>query len=189
MPGFGQRHSDHSRRISKLLWLFLAAVAIQTPQLSAQPLECKDVLHTEWPITDTSWREKVAGAREFLWRHWSDKKCAELFVTAWSREGVRTDSHYSIEAVDSNTMTLRVRLSRKDDPSAPVDALAAPPSGRIARAAAETHSYQAYTIERIEVKVPFIVETAKTIPDDKVLLPSKYRLRFRDKDGTVITDF
>jgi hypothetical protein len=35
-------------------------------------------------------------ARGFLWQHWSEKKCGELFLTEWSREGVRTDSHYKI---------------------------------------------------------------------------------------------
>ena len=73
---------------------------------------------------------KAAEARGFLWQHWSEKKCGELFLTAWSREGVRTDSRYKIGPVQ-DAMLLTVNLSRTDDPSAQVDGLAVPASGTV----------------------------------------------------------
>jgi len=157
--------------------------------LLGQETGCTNVLRSEISGLREEGVRKFAEAREFLWSHWLNKNCAELFLTTWSREGVRTDSHYKIEKIGSNGIVLRVTLSRKDDPSAPVDGLAVPPSGQIPRTVSETDSYQASTIERIEVRVPFDVEKAKTIPESEVVPPSKYHLRFKDKDGKVITDF
>jgi len=102
---------------------------------------------------------------------------------------MRSDSHYKIEVTPSNVTILMGTIARRDDPAAEVDALAVPATGHVRNSEPETSSYEVYTIERIEVKVPFIVEKARRIPDNKIVSPSKYRLRFRGKDDKVITDF
>ena len=139
--------------------------------------------------TQTHYVENAAKAREFIWLHWTHRTCGELFLTAWSKEGVRTDSVYKVELTRGNTVVLNVTLSRTSDSSASVLGLAVPPSGRVESVEPETRSYQATTIERIEVKIPFIARDAKTIPDAKTLPSSEYRLRFGDKDDKVITSF
>jgi hypothetical protein len=174
---------------SCLLCLLLLTPLFQGSMLLGEEADCKDLLRTEVPVLAEGRIEKLSGAREFLWRHWTDKKCGELFLTTWSKEGVRTDSHYRIEMTHPNATMLTVTLSRRDDPTAAVYALAVPSSGRIERTPPETTSYRAYIIERVKPEVPYFVEKAKLIPKDKVVPPSKYRLRFRGEDGKVITDF
>lgn len=154
--------------------------------LAGQDTDCKDTMRVEARGADRATAK--AEARGFLWQHWSEKKCGILFLTGWSREGVRTDSRYKIGLVQ-DAMLLTVNLSRTDDPSAPVDGLAVPASGSIKRAAPESTSYLAYSVERVKPEVPYDVATAKVIESTESLPPSKYRLRFKDKDGKVITDF
>src|SRR6266496_2413583 len=154
--------------------------------LAGQDTDCKDTMRVEarWPHRTIA----IAKARGFLWQHWSEKKCGALFLTTWSREGVRGDSRYKVDLVQ-DAMLLTVNLSSADDPSAPLDGLAVPASGSIKRAAPESTSYLAHSVERIKPEVPYDVATAKVIESTESLPPSKYRLRFKDKDGKVITDF
>jgi hypothetical protein len=155
--------------------------------LAGQDTDCKDTMRVELHIADRA-SGKEAEARGFLWQHWSEKKCGELFLTTWSREGVRTDSRYKVGPV-RDAMLLTVNLSRADDPSAPVDGLAVPASGSVKKTAPESTSYLAYSVERIKPEAPYDVATAKVVESTESLPPSKYRLRFKDKDGKVITDF
>jgi hypothetical protein len=170
--------------------LISLALLFHGSALLGQEMACQDVLRTELRDISTR-REKHAEARLFLWSHWSENKCGELFLTAWSKEGVRTDSHYKIETTHENRMVLTVTLHTSEDPNGPVDALAVTASGHIARQPVndETSSYQAYGVERVRPDVPFILEKAKLVPTNKVVPPSKYLLRFRDKDDKVIADF
>jgi hypothetical protein len=170
-------------------WLFLCVLALvqffPSAALAGQDTDCKDTMRLELHMADHG---KAAEARGFLWQHWSEKKCGELFLTTWSREGVRTDSRYKIGLVQ-DAMLLTVNLSRTDDPSAPVDGLAVPASGTVKKTSPENRSYLAYSVERIKPEVPYDVATAKVIESTESVLPAKYRLRFKDKDGKVITDF
>jgi hypothetical protein len=171
--------------------VFLCAVAtvqfVPSTALAEQGTDCKDTMRLELHMADRA-SGKAAEARGFLWQHWSEKKCGELFLTTWSREGVKTDSRYKIGLVQ-DAMLLTVNLSRTDDPSAPVDGLAVPASGSAKKTAPESTSYLAYGVERIKPEVPYDVATAKMIESTESLPPTKYRLRFKDKDGKVITDF
>lgn len=170
--------------------LFLCVLALMqflpSTALAGQDTDCKDTMRVE--LHQANRASGKAEARGFLWQHWSQKKCGELFLTGWSREGVKTDSRYKVGLVQ-DAMLLTVNLSRADDPSAPVDGLAVPASGSIMRAVPESTSYQAYSVERVKPEVPHDVATAKVIESAESLPPSKYRLRFKDKDGKVITDF
>jgi hypothetical protein len=186
--------SDRSQSSWRLLGLgfrlvFLCVLALvqffQSTALAGQDTDCKDTMRLELHMADHG---KAAEARGFLWQHWSEKRCGELFLTAWSREGVRTDSRYKIGPVQ-DAMLLTVNLSRTDDPSAPVDGLAVPASGTVKKTSPESTSYLAYSVERVRPEVPYDVATAKVIENTESLPPSKYRLRFKDKDGKVITDF
>lgn len=172
---------------SHLVFLYVLALVqfFSSAALAGQDTDCKDTMRLELHMADHG---KAAKARGFLWQHWSEKKCGELFLTAWSREGVRTDSRYKIGPVH-DAMLLTVNLSRTDDPSAPVDGLAVPASGTVKKTSPESTSYRAYSVERVRPEVPYDVATAKVIESTESLPPSKYRLRFKDKDGKVITDF
>lgn len=180
LPGFG------------FCWVFLCVLALvqffPSTALTGEETDCKDTMRVELHMADRA-SGKAADARGFLWQHWSEKKCGELFLITWSRDGVRTDSRYKIGLAQDDAMLLTVNLSRTDDPAAPVDGLAVPASGSIKQAAPESTSYLAYSVERVKPEVPYDVATAKVIESTESLPPSRYRLRFKDKDGKVITDF
>jgi len=191
---FAKRNAEERSLLKFGRWLFVCALAVTQllhgPTLFGQEADCKDVLRTEVPSLAEGRTGKIAVAREFLWNHWASRKCGDLFLTAWSREGIRTDSHYRIEVIGSNSVRLTDTFSRREDRNAPIDALAVPASGLPPeQPAIETGSYQAYAMERVELKVPFILEKAKRIPDGKAVPPSKYHLRLRDENGKAIAEF
>ena len=175
--------------LSSFVWVLLSLglVEFSAGMALAQDTDCKETMRVQLPFADLR-SGKDAEARAFLWQHWSMKRCGELFLTTWSLEGVRGDSHYKIEVV-RNALLLTVNSSWADDPTAPVYALAVPASGIINRTAPGATSYLVYGMERIKPKVPYDVATAKVIASTASLPASKYRLRFKDKDGKVITDF
>jgi hypothetical protein len=192
-PSFPSDRSQSTWRLLRIgfRWVFPCVLALvqffPSAVLAGQDTDCKDTMRVELHMADRA-SGKAAEARGFLWQHWSEKKCGELFLTAWSREGVRTDSRYKIGLVQ-DAMLLTVTLSRTDDPSAPVDGLAVPASGSVKKTAPESTSYLAYSVERIKPEAPYDVATAKVVESTESLPPARYRLRFKDKDGKVITDF
>ena len=177
LPGIGCR--------SVFLCVLALVQFFPSAALTGEGADCTDTMHLELHMADHG---KEAEARGFLWQHWSEKRCGELFLTAWSREGVRTDSRYKIGPVQ-DAMLLTVNLSRTDDPSAPVDGLAVPASGSVKKVAPERTSYLAYSVERIKPEAPYDVATAKVIESAETLPRAKYWLRFKDKDGKVMADF
>jgi hypothetical protein len=168
--------------------LFVLILAFSQDGLG-QDTNCNDSVRFKLDSHSREATSKLALARDFLWQQWRSKKCGEVSLTSWSREGARTDSNYKIEVLQPNTVVLTVAMHTYDDASAPVDGFAVPASGYIPRVTPESRSYRVYTIERVQLDVPFIVEKAKSIPDSKQVPPSNYHLRFRGKDGRVITDF
>jgi hypothetical protein len=130
-----------------------------------------------------------ARGRDFLWRHWSEKKCATLDLTTWSREGNKNLIAYAIDFDTSGALVLRVKVSRVYDPSAPISGVAAPNGVIPPPQAASSASYEAHSVERVVPSIPFVLEEAKSIPDAKQVEPNKYVLRFKDKAGTIITSF
>ena len=152
-----------------LALLFLWGLLI--PQLRAEDTPSKESLSVKiGDLRESKDHNKadMAKAREFIWRHWLERKCGDLIVTAWSKEGVRTDSRDKIQLLDGNVPVLKTTLSRSDGSSS---------------------GYEGYEIERIKTEVPYFPDQAKAIPDDETVPPSEYRLRFRDKVGKIITDF
>ena len=154
--------------------------------LSGKDAVCGDTMRTELYFRDRN-SAKYAESREFLWPHWTTKKCGDLFLTTWSLEGVRTDSHYKITPVRPDAVVLTVTLARSANRSAPADGGAAPLSRNTGAKESRQIAYSAYTVDRIDPSVPYDLATAKAVQG--VLPPSKYKLRFKDKDGKAITDF
>jgi hypothetical protein len=123
-----------------------------------------------------------ASARAFLWKHWSEQSCAQLDLTTWTREGVKAQTRYSIEFSKSGSLVLRETSHRWATTEL------GPPDGRPVPVPASDDSYEVYTVERVRTKVPFDVEEAELIPKGSAS-PAHYQLRFRDKNGKVITGF
>jgi hypothetical protein len=141
------------------------------PRFVAEESTCKDTLSVEIGGIDQTqehYDNSSAKAREFIWRHWTERRCADLFVRAISKEGVESESHDKIELLAEGKPVFVASISRSDGSSA---------------------YYKAFMIERVIPEVPYFVEKAKVIPADRVMAPSEYRLRFRDKDGKTITSF
>ena len=129
-------------------------------------------------------------ARAFLWEHWSKKKPAQLDVTAWTREGMRTDWHYVIVIQENALQRLAITQRRSEDPNAPIAGLAIPQGTTIAdipRVPTTIESYSASSVERIRR----VGDSDKviTLPADKVLPATKYRLRFQDRQGQILGTF
>ncbi|MGA2649112.1 MAG: hypothetical protein ABSF28_01255 [Terracidiphilus sp.] len=156
--------------------LIVFVLLLTEASLDGQSPECKDTLHAE-----LSFSPKRPGsasgddARDFLWRHWYGKKCGTLFLVAFSREGQRTDSVYTLESDSKDVMLLKVTLRRSAIP--------------LLHMSAETISYVAYVVERVKPEIPYDVQTAKTVRADDPLPPSEYQLRFRDEQGKIIGEF
>ena len=67
---------------------------------------CLDALHVHL-TGDGINAEKLGIARGFLWRHWREKRCAELYVTGASKEGVPFVSVYAISAENRKVFMAR----------------------------------------------------------------------------------
>ena len=175
-------------KVCKLVFALLLINLTTKVDMFAQTPECKDVMRGEEHPGE--WYSKGHQARrEFLWKHWSAKTYGELFVVGWSREGVRSDIHFHLEPVRDGSMVLTVDIAMLEDPEA-VSGMAVTASGQVLKPSVENTDYKAFSIDRIgRLRAPFVMETAPALSDSKSLPPSKYRLRFRDKDGTVITDY
>jgi hypothetical protein len=90
-----------------------------------------------------------------------------LIMTGWSKEGMRTDSREEIRLSDG-TPIYKATLTRSDG----------------------SHSvWEAHSIERIRADVPYFRSQARAIPDQEPVPPSGYKLRFKDSQGRIITDF
>lgn len=149
------------------------------PDFYGQDVNHHDTLRVELRPAEQHGVE-YAEARGFLWRHWSEKKQGDLFLTSWSREGERTDSHYEIEVNQQGVPLLVVHLFRHTKSSTQAN--------KTENMASES-LYRSHMIERVSPRTPYDIATAKIIHNAATLPPSKYRLRFKDEDGHIITDF
>lgn len=126
-------------------------------------------------------------ARAFLWQHWSAKKPAQLDVTNWTREGQRIEVRYEIVIGEKGDPVVMVKIKRSEDPSGPISGLAVPEGGRPRVEPPSTDSYQATIVERIRR----IGNSDKvvTVPAGQSLPATKFRLRFKDQNGTIKDTF
>lgn len=122
---------------------------------------------------------KWAEMREFLWKHWVEKRPATLFLTAVSKEGKITHSQYRI-AIPPGALLLQVRFVR-DRTGYQGQVIPKPDGG-----------YEACTIERVQSENPYGVGAAakvSVLPLDATVTPEKYWLRFKGWNDTLITYF
>jgi hypothetical protein len=145
-------------------WALCTVALLQTTclaQLAADHFDCRDILSVKIAAIDgtRARADSFAKIREFIWSHWTESKCGKLLIHAMSREGVVSDSN---------------------DPAF---------IGAISRSDGSSSSYEAYAVERVSLEIPYSVADAKLIPSERIVAPSEYQLRLRDKDGKVVADF
>ena len=118
--------------------------------------------------------------RQFLWSHWTERRPANLFLTGVSREGKVTHSEYRISVSRGDTPLLQVRFVRDR----------AGYQGKVVPR--DDGGYAACTMERVQSENPFgqDPETKITVlPRDAGVPPTKYWLRFKGWNDTLITYF
>jgi hypothetical protein len=94
-----------SRNFAHRKWILCAAGGVAffcLPGLVAEEAGCKDTISVKLGgvgETQSHFVDGMAKAREFIWRHWTEKRCGKLFVRSVSKEGVGSDSHDEIEVL------------------------------------------------------------------------------------------
>jgi hypothetical protein len=164
--------SEAARARKRWARVLCTAALLQTAclaQSTADHSDCRDLLSIKISAVDRTLvpADSFATIREFIWSHWTEKKCGKLLIHAVSREGVVTDSNDRIILVEGKAVFI----------------------GAISRSDGSSSSYEAHVIERVSPELPYSGSDAKLIPSERIVVPSKYRLRLRDKDGNVIADF
>lgn len=121
-----------------------------------------------------------AEMRQFLWNHWAQRKPANLFLTAVSKEGMTTHSEYRISLLPGDTLLLKVTLVRDRTGY----------QGQVIPR--DDGGYDAYTVERVQSKNPFGVgaEAKVTVLPRNADVPAKdYWLQIKGWNDTLITYF
>lgn len=123
---------------------------------------------------------KRAQMRQFLWDHWIERRPANLFLTTVSKEGGVTHSEYRMSLFPGGTFLLETRFVR--------DSIGA--QGPVIPK--EDGGFEACVIERVQSENPFGVgawSKVTVLPLDAAVPPSKYWLRFKGRNDTLITYF
>jgi hypothetical protein len=132
-------------------------------------------------LTRTNERDaKQAEMREFLWKHWIEKKPATVFFTAVSKEGKITHSQYRIWVLPGGKLMLKATFVR-DRTGYQGQVIPKRDSG-----------FEAYTIERVQSENPFGVgpeAKVTALPRDATVPRDKYWLRLKGWGDTLITYF
>ena len=116
--------------------------------------------------------------RQFLWSHWTDRRPANLFLTGVSKEGKVTHSEY------------RILVSRGDAPLLQVSFVRDRTGYQGKVIPRDDGGYEVCTMDRIESENPFGVSPEAKItalPRDAGVPPTKYWLRFKGWNDTLIT--
>jgi hypothetical protein len=115
-----------------------------------------------------------AEVRDFVWKHWRERRLGYVTFTKFSKEGESSKSDVFIEPDQEGSWRVAVRVER-----VVVDRA----SKRRQRSAIE---YSAYSLERIDPGLRVNAE-AIVIPDTAVKNSASYRLVLKNKDGTELT--
>jgi len=164
---------------------------------------CNDTMQLKLTNLDTDRAQRLALARDFLWQHWADKKCGELFITAVTLEGGPTEQQYAISIAPSGEMLLTHSGFGEYSALASSSPLPPPPRRNTRSIAAppppgtlhyvkqrETSSYVAYQVVRVWFSTPTgIPEKSDIVPTGRRSLSPKYYLRFEDIEGRQIAEF
>jgi hypothetical protein len=103
--------------------------------------------------------------RDFIWRHWQQRRRGYAVVTFHSVEGEPSTSHMFIEPNEDGIWHLSVRIDRK----------------LIDRRGWSNPEFRGKLIDQTD---SFDVLTIERLTDGR-----SYRLRFKDKNGTTIKDW
>ena len=119
--------------------------------------------------------------KEFLWNHWLHRRPATLLLTSVTKEGAKYRSEYKIIILPGNTLMLKATVIH--------DRIGA--QGQVIPKPVPEGGYEAYTVERVQSDSPIIGPESRVtvLPNDAVVPPESYRLRFRGWGGDVIAYF
>ena len=116
-----------------------------------------------------------ASIREFLWTRWQRHRLAHLAVVQYSLEGLPTRTWYFIEPDGAGIW----RLAVEEDVTLPAFKRDSEEHVR------ETHWYDAYSLDRVEVK-GHNEASPRPISEKELRPPEEYRLQLKNKGGEVV---
>lgn len=117
-----------------------------------------------------------AEIREFLWKHWHQRRLGHLVATWYSKEGEPSTSAYFVEPDEKGIWHIAITINRT---------LVERTGSK--RQLQNTIEYDAYSIERVDVSKGTLGRSI-AIPEGETRSPQSYRLRLKDKHEEVLTE-
>jgi hypothetical protein len=120
---------------------------------------------------------KPGEMREFVWKHWIERKQCSLRLTTVTKEGSTNHAEYKVVVLPANTIMLKVTFIH-DRIGYQGQVIPKPNEG-----------YEAYTVERVQSDSPDNIGPEAKITvlhSDAVVSPADYRLRFKGWNGDLI---
>lgn len=129
-------------------------------------------------------------ARDFLWRHWKQKRPGLLEVASCTREGVRHEWRYEIIVDGALRPVIAVTVHTRDDGLCPITGIAVPAGSTLSSIPRESPSSESFKISTVE-RIRRIGKSDKVmpVPDIKRLRATRYRLRFKSEQGEILGTF
>ena len=160
-------------RWTLMITVVIATLASCKSQAGSDALTVKLDSHTSRQECDA----KQIEMRQFLWNHWSQRKPATLALTAVSKEGKAVHSEYRIVLLPSNTLMMKVSF-------------VADRYGHQGQVIPKAQGgYEVYKVDRVKSDPPGVKAKLTPLPDNTVVPPTKYWLRFRGWNDVPITYF
>jgi hypothetical protein len=119
-------------------------------------------------MQDTDRSRKIAEIRSYLWQHWYGHRRGVLTEKSYSKEGLPTDTRFTIEQDQNGKWILRVASQRPPTPGSTPEH--------------DHNEYVVYSIKRIN-RSP---DLESDVPDEDVRSGETYRLVFCDESGKEI---
>lgn len=116
-----------------------------------------------------------ASIRDFLWRHWRERRLGWLRVINYTMEGAPVRTDYFVEPDSQGHWRVQLNLKITLFSSKPNEPLN------------ELQTSVAYTLARVEPGLR-LSQGRKAIPRDKLCDPKSYDLILKDRDGTTIDE-
>ena len=119
-----------------------------------------------------------AAIREFLWTRWRQRRLAHLATVEYSIEGLPSRSWYYVEPGKDGLWRIVI------DDDITIHALKRDSQEH----QREVRSYEAFSLERVELTSISPAKSDRRIPDDQSREPETYRLNLKDCDGKIIRE-
>ena len=123
---------------------------------------------------------RIAEAREFLWNHWHERKCATLLLKSISKEGKETDTNYEVKLLPAASPVMLVTGSHARYGY----------QGQVFWR--ESPKYEVYTVERVQPNNPYLLNPSSNVevlPENAILQGSDYCLRLKGWGSEVLSFF